>query len=75
VSSVSTTGTGMVGLLGTITGGSGGTARTYGGIALTGGAGSGATANISLSGGAVTAVPLLNPGSHQNDLSVAVKLQ
>lgn len=59
-----TTGTnGMVGTLGTITGGSGGTAGTYGGVALTGGSGSGATANITVAGGAVTAVTILNPGS------------
>lgn len=54
---------GMVGLLGTITGGSGGTSGTYGGVALTGGSGSGATANITVSGGAVTAVAILNPGT------------
>lgn len=53
---------GMVGLLGTITGGTGGTAGTYGGVVLTGGSGSGATANITVSGGAVTAVAILNPG-------------
>jgi hypothetical protein len=56
------TGTGFVGLLGTITGGSGGTNGTYGGVALTGGNGTGATANITVSGGAVTAVTILNPG-------------
>lgn len=55
--------TGMVGLLGTITGGSGGTSGTYGGVALTGGTGTGATANITVSGGAVTAVAILNPGT------------
>lgn len=55
--------TGMVGTLGTITGGSGGTAGTYGGVALTGGTGSGATANITVAAGAVTAVTILNPGS------------
>lgn len=57
------TGTGMVGLLGTITGGTGGTAGTYGGVSLTGGNGSLATANITVAGGAVTAVTILNPGS------------
>jgi hypothetical protein len=54
---------GMVGLLGTITGGSLYTAGTYGGVALTGGSGTGATANITVSGGIVTAVAVLNPGS------------
>ena len=53
---------GFVGTLGTITGGSGGTSGSYGGVALTGGSGSGATANITVSGGAVTAVTILNPG-------------
>ena len=56
------TGTGFVGLLGTITGGSGGISGTYGGVALTGGSGMGATANITVSGGAVTALSILNPG-------------
>lgn len=55
--------TGMVGALGTITGGAGGTAGTYGGVALTGGSGSGATANITVAGGVVTAVSILNPGT------------
>lgn len=54
---------GMVGLLGSITGGTGGTTGTYGGVALTGGSGSGATANITVSGGAVTGVAILNPGT------------
>ena len=54
---------GYIGLLGTITGGSGGTNGTYPGVALTGGSGSGATANITVSGGAVTAVTILNPGT------------
>ena len=56
------TGTGFVGVLGTITGGTGGTTGTYGGVALTGGHGTGATANVTVSGGAVTAVTILNPG-------------
>ena len=55
--------TGVVGALGTITGGSGGTSGTYGGVALTGGSGSGATANVVVSGGAVTSVTILNPGT------------
>lgn len=54
---------GMVGLLGSITGGSLYTTGTYGGVSLTGGSGSGATANITVSGGAVTAVAILNPGT------------
>lgn len=53
---------GMVGTIGTITGGSGYVAGTYGGVALTGGSGSTATANITVAGGAVTAVTILNPG-------------
>lgn len=63
VNTVSTTGTGMVGLIGTITGGAGGAAGSYPNVPLTGGAGSGATANITVAGGAVTAVTILNPGS------------
>lgn len=54
---------GMVGAIGAITGGSGGTAGTYGGVALTGGSGSGATANITVAGGVVSSVTVLNPGS------------
>ena len=54
---------GMVGLLGTITGGTGGTASTYINVPLTGGFGSGATANITVAGGAVTAVTIVNPGT------------
>jgi hypothetical protein len=53
---------GMVGVLGTITGGSGYTNGTYGGVSLTGGSGSNATANITVSGGIVTEVAILNPG-------------
>src|ERR1017187_440803 len=50
--------TGMVGALGVITGGSGGTTGIYGGVALTGGSGTGATANITVAGGVVTAVSI-----------------
>jgi hypothetical protein len=57
------TGTGFVGLLGPITAGTGGTSATYGGVALTGGAGTGATANITVAGGVVTQVAILNPGA------------
>ena len=53
---------GFVGTLGAITGGSGGTSGSYGGVSLIGGSGSGATANITVSSGAVTAVTILNPG-------------
>lgn len=54
---------GMVGTLGAITGGSLYTAGTYANVALTGGSGSGATANITVAGGAVTVVAILNPGT------------
>jgi hypothetical protein len=53
---------GPIQTLGTITGGSGGSDGTYTGVALTGGSGSGATANITVSGGAVTAVVLTYEG-------------
>jgi hypothetical protein len=62
VSTVSTTGTGFVGLLGPITAGTGGTNGTYPGVGLTGGSGSGVTANITVSGGGVIAVSIVNPG-------------
>jgi hypothetical protein len=62
VNIVSTTGTGQIGLLGTIVGGSGGANGTYGGVPLTGGSGSGASATFTVSGGAVTAVAIQNPG-------------
>src|SRR5665213_1123211 len=55
------TGTGFVGLLGTITGGTGGTTGTYGGVPLTGGLGSNATANVTVSGGAVVSIAIVNP--------------
>lgn len=55
--------TGSIGLLGTITGGSSYVTGTYGGVPLTGGSGTGANANITISGGAVTGVAILNPGS------------
>jgi hypothetical protein len=53
---------GSVGTLGTITPGSGGTAGVYSGVPLTGGNGTGATGNVTVSGGGVTAVAVLNPG-------------
>jgi hypothetical protein len=52
-----------IGALGAITAGSAYTNGTYNGVALTGGAGSGATANIVVSGNAVTAVTLVNAGT------------
>ena len=55
---------GQVGALGTITAGTGGTAATYGGVALTGGSGTGATANVTVAAGGVTAVSILNPGTN-----------
>lgn len=54
--------TGMIAVLGAVAGGSGGTAGTYVNVPLTGGTGSGATANITVAGGAVTTVVILNPG-------------
>lgn len=54
---------GPVGTLGAITPGSAYTNGTYSGVALTGGSGSGATANITVAGGAVTAVTLVAPGT------------
>lgn len=53
---------GMVGTLGTLTAGSGGTAGTYLNVPLTGGSGSGATGNITVSSG-VTQVVVFNPGT------------
>lgn len=54
---------GSIGTLGSITGGSSYTAGTYSGVSLTGGSGTGATANIVVSGGAVTSVTIVNAGS------------
>lgn len=54
-------GTGFIGLLGNIIGGSGGTTGTYT-APLTGGQGANATANFTVSGGAVTAVAIVNAG-------------
>jgi hypothetical protein len=47
---------------GAITGGSGYTDGIYEGVNLTGGEGSNGTATITVSGGAVTAITLINPG-------------
>jgi len=52
----------VIGNLGGITAGSDYTNGTYNGVALSGGSGSGATANITVSGGVVTAVTLVNKG-------------
>ena len=55
--------TGMVGTLGAITPGAGGFPSSYGGVPLTGGIGSGATANITVGVlGTVTSVTIQNPG-------------
>lgn len=65
---------GAITTLGAITSGSGYTNGTYFGVPLTGGSGSGATARIVISGGAVTSVTLQNPGVFYavgNTLSVA----
>jgi len=50
--------------LGVITGGSGYVNGTYFNVALTGGTGSGATATITVSGGAVTDVKISDPGCY-----------
>lgn len=65
---------GAITTLGAITAGSAYTNGTYFGVPLTGGSGSGATARIVVSGGAVTSVTLQNPGVFYavgNTLSVA----
>lgn len=59
-----TTITGGIATFGSITGGSGGVNGIYQHIALTGGTGTGATANITISGNAVTAVTVVNPGQN-----------
>lgn len=59
---------GEIQTLGAITGGSGYTgAGSYSGVALTGGSGSGATADIVVAGGAVTSVTIVNPGTGYAD--------
>ena len=57
---------GAIATLGTITGGSLYNNGLYSNITLTGGNGSGATANILISGGTVTTVTLTNPGNFYN---------
>jgi len=54
--------TGPIATLGTITGGSGYTSGSYTNVPLTGGSGSGATANITVAGGIVTVVSLAGLG-------------
>lgn len=59
---------GKIVTLGAITAGSGYTgAGTYTGVALTGGAGTGATADIVVAGGVVTSVTLVNQGTGYAD--------
>ena len=57
---------GAINTLGTVTGGSLYTNGLYSNVALTGGNGSGATANILVSSGAVASVTLTNPGNFYN---------
>jgi hypothetical protein len=58
---------GAIATLGTVVGGTGYTQGTYNNVALTGGSGSGATANITVnSGGVVTIATLANSGSGYN---------
>lgn len=63
VATVTGTGTGMVGLLGPLRRGAGGRDGGYGGVALQGGAGQGATANITVRGGRVDSVAITDPGA------------
>ena len=59
---VGTSTTGPVAILGAIAGGSGYTSGTYTGVPLTGGTGSGATADITVAAGIVTAVTINSTG-------------
>jgi hypothetical protein len=57
------TGDNAIATLGAIAGGTGYTNGSYNGVALQGGSGSGATADITVAGGAVTAVTIVNGGA------------
>lgn len=57
-----TAATAAITALGAITAGAGGTDATYYGVPLTGGTGTGATANITVKGAVVTAVQIVNRG-------------
>jgi len=59
--------TGKIAFLSTIVGGSAYTNGTYSGVALTGGTGTGATANFTVSGGKVTLVTLVLSGVNYTD--------
>lgn len=58
---------GSLAFLSTITGGSAYTNGTYNAVALTGGTGTGATGNITVAGGVVTMVTLVNSGKGYTD--------
>jgi hypothetical protein len=60
--SLGNTADGPIGTLGTITGGSGYASGTYLNVPLTGGRGTGANGNVTISGGSVTAVVVANTG-------------
>jgi hypothetical protein len=53
---------GLIGVTASLVGGSGGTSGVYVSIPLTGGSGTGATANFTIAGGVVTQVVIANPG-------------
>lgn len=53
---------GMVGTIGAIVPGAGYVNGTYGGVPLTGGSGVNGTANITVAGGVISSVTILNPG-------------
>jgi hypothetical protein len=55
--------TSAINALTNLVGGSGYANNTYNGVDITGGSGGGATANIVVSGGAVTSVTIVNPGA------------